>query len=571
MNVVEKMVELRMTVANLQRLPEGVGIPIREAIAKCQEQPPTKWGIAALDIVGRKDLKLLVDPTRARNERGTKWQSAPTHEAMRDVHTITGSTWDSEQISAFDHMAEHDRQSVARLLFKDDRRLFEAAKLLQPNRPSVAKCIPEPQWTEVETFDFYKEVASQAATRALAIPPGRGMFHFSARIPLLTERFPISGFNLSTIIKPSGTTVSTDKASFTEEKICWAFFHSGVSAAVSISRDAKEIDTSWIVFNRPSNDLTNRHAGFLLGLGLNGHLRNIAKWHAFNYLTPKHTMTSIGLLLGLSASYYGTMDTIVTKLLSVHVTKLLPPGSAELNLSNLTQTAGIMGVGLLYAHTQHRRMSEVMLSEMEFVELQDPHVPTDNLRDEGYRLAAGFALGFINLGSGNDLRGLHDMHLVERLLALAVGSKKVSIVHVLDRATAGATIALTLIYMKTNDEALAKKIDVPETIHLLDNVRPDLFLLRTVAANLIMWDSIRGTFEWIRSRLRPFHRDRYKLNTVRSLDSEDLPLYNIIAGLCFSIGLRFSGSHDTGLRDVLLHYLDEFIRLSSLPGMFDVH
>lgn len=486
---------------------------------------------------------------------------------MRDVHNICNSTFENETIGSYDHLAEHDRLAVSRLIFKEDRRTSEAAKLLTTNKPAIAKCIPEPHWSEQDTLNAQKNLAQYVAIRTLAIPPGRGLFNFSARVPLLTEKFPIPSFNLSAVMKPSGTTVSADKNVYSEEKVCWAFFHAGVAAGVSISKEAKEIDTSWIVFNKPA-ELTNRHAGFLLGLGLNGHLKSIAKWHAFNYLTPKHTMVSIGLLLGLSASYLGTMDTTITKLLSVHVTRLLPLGSAELNLSPLTQTAGIMGIGLLYCGSQHRRMSEVMLSEIEYTEVLDNCVPTDTLRDEGYRLAAGFALGFINLGSGNDLRGLHDMNLVERLLALAVGSKKVSLVHILDKATAGATVALALIYMKTNDEALARKVDVPDTVHLFDYVRPDIFLLRTVAKNLIMWDGIDGSFEWIKSSLRPFLRDRYMLNDVWGLDSEDLPFFNIIAGLCFCIGLKCAGSGSESARDVLVHYLDQFIRLCSLPGKF---
>jgi anaphase-promoting complex subunit 1 len=190
------------------------------------------------------------------------------------------------------------------------------------------------------------------------------------------------------------------------------------------------------------------------------------------------------------------------------------------------------------------------------------------LRDEGYRLAAGFALGFINLGCGQDLRGLHDMHLVERLLAVAVGPKKVSVVHILDKASAGAIMALALVYMKTGNESVAFKLDVPETAHLLEYVRPDLFLLRTVAKNIILWDKIKGTFDWIEANLRPFLQKRFKMTTIKRLDSEDLAFYNIMAGLCFSIALKYAGSGDTGVRDILIHYLDQFMRLCGFPGMF---
>jgi anaphase-promoting complex subunit 1 len=142
-----------------------------------------------------------------------------------------------------------------------------------------------------------------------------------------------------------------------------------------------------------------------------------------------------------------------------------------------------------------------MLSEIESIELDDTVNPMDNLRDESYRLSAGFAMGFINLAQGKSLKGLHDMRIVERLLSLAVGTKSVDVVHILDKATAAATVAIALIFMKTEDEALARKIDVPDTIHQFDYVRPDIFLLRTLAKHLIMWEEITPTVAWIENQL----------------------------------------------------------------------
>jgi anaphase-promoting complex subunit 1 len=364
-------------------------------------------------------------------------------------------------------------------------------------------------------------------------------------------------------MKPDNNTVGVDKNAFTEEKVCWAFFHAGVAAGLSISRDAKGIDTSWILYNKPVQDLSNRHAGFLLALGLNGHLKSVAKWVAFKYLTPKHTMTSIGLLLGLAASYIGTMDSLITRLLSVHVTRMLPPGAAELNLSPLTQTTGIMGIGLVYCNTQHRRMSEIMVSEIEHIDAETEEEP---LRNESYRLAAGFALGFINLGKGSDLKGLHDMQLTERLLSLAAGSKKVDLVHVLDKATAAAVMAIALIFMKSENQILARKIDVPDSLLQFDYVRPDIFLLRTLTRHLIMWSKIVPSFEWIRSSLPQAYRSRSTLEGIEKLTAEDLPFYNIITGLCFSIALRFAGSGSIVARDLLVHYLDQLMRMCRIDA-----
>lgn len=149
---------------------------------------------------------------------------------MRDVHNICNSTFENETIGSYDHLAEHDRLSVSRLIFKEDRRTAEAARLLTTNKPAIAKCIPEPHWSEQDTLNAQKELSQHVAVRTLAVPPGRGLFNFSARVPLLTEKFPISAFNLSTVMKPSGTTVSADKSTYSEEKVCWAFFHAGVAA-----------------------------------------------------------------------------------------------------------------------------------------------------------------------------------------------------------------------------------------------------------------------------------------------------------------------------------------------------
>ncbi|MCJ1337170.1 Anaphase-promoting complex subunit 1 [Bachmanniomyces sp. S44760] len=549
----------------LESLPEGIAAPLRAAISACQSNPATSWSSSVLSIIDRDDIRLL-EPDKQPFKPQAKYLANPSHHATRDTRTICTSTFDVESVGAYDGSAELDRQSTTRMIFPDDQRFAEAVKLVHPLKPPTVRCEPEPDWSDIDFLEAQQELVKFIAIRTLSVSAGRGLLFYSARLPLLTEKFPIHGFTLSCIIKPANTTVTADRGTYTEEKVSWAFFHAGVEAGLSISRKAKGIDTSWILFNKPS-ELSNRHAGFLLALGLNGHLKSIAKWVAFKYLTPKHTMTSIGLLLGLSASYLGTMDTLITRLLSVHVTRMLPPGAAELNLSSLTQTTGIMGIGLLFCSTQHRRMSEVMLSEMENVDQEDVANPMDTLRDEGYRLAAGFALGYINLGRGKDLKGLHDMRIVERLLGLAVGTRKVDIVHILDKATAAATIAIGLIFMKTGDTALARKIDIPDTLHQFDYVRPDLFLLRTIARHLILWDNISATVAWMRKQLPVAYQSRVELTSIRVLTSGDMSLLNVLAGLCFSIGLRFAGTGRLDVRNLLTHYLDQFIRICRLPAL----
>jgi anaphase-promoting complex subunit 1 len=559
--LVEHLWKAGYTATKIDTLPEAIAVPFREAMTECQNQPRVEWGREILQLVGREDVNMLLFP-ESQKRLASIPPASSSHKASTDVHAITNALSDPETVGSFDGSAERDRQAVTNLVFKDDRRFDEAAKLLNTSKPTPARVVQEPEWTDAELLEAQKVRTQDLATRTLAAPSGRGLLYYSARLPLLTEKFPIGGFNLHCYFKQSNNTVAVDKKEFTEEKVCWAFFHAGVAAGLSISRDAKGIDTSWILYNKPQ-DLSNRHAGFLLALGLNGHLKNIAKWVAFKYLTPKHTMTSIGFLLGMAASYLGTMDSLITRLLSVHVTRMLPPGAAELNLSPLTQTTGILGIGLLYCNTQHRRMSEIMLSEIEHTAQEPDEEP---LRNEGYRLAAGFSLGLINLGRGKDLRGLHDMKVTERLLQMAVGTKRVSLVHILDKASPGAIMAMALIFMKTEDKSLARRIDIPTSVVQFDYIRPDLFLLRTLAKNLILWSEITASPQWIAENLPAIYRDRFGLTAVPQLSTVDLPFFNILAGLCLSIAVKYAGSGDETVRDLLVHYLDRFIHICQIPA-----
>ncbi|PHH79166.1 hypothetical protein CDD82_2561 [Ophiocordyceps australis] len=557
--MVEAMRDCGLTNAVLETLPEGLVVPLQDAIALCQARPPPSWGPDLLELVKRSDIDLILSP-RKRLPLSVSTILTPSHASAWDYASLCRSV--DEMNSAAPEDAEGtERQAVIRVLFKHDRRLNEAQNLLSTHKARVVRLDQDSTWPDSEYLERQKDLVARIATGTLAIPPGRALLYYSLRYPIITQKLHISGFNLNCVVKPNNVTVGVDKSMFTEDKVCWGFFHQGVAAGLAISRQAKGIDTSWILFNKPGQELSNRHAGFLLGLGLNGHLKDLAKWLAFKYLTPKHTMTSVGLLLGLSASYLGTADSLMTRLLSVHSTRMLPRGAADLNLSPLTQTAAILGIGLLYCGSQHRRMSEIMLSEIEHIDEEDQEEP---LRNECYRLAAGFALGFINLAKGNDLRGLYDMRLTEKLISYATGTKKVEIVNILDRAAAGAVMAIALIFIKSDDELVARKIDVPQSLIQFDYVRPDMLLLRTVAKNLILWSRMEPTFDWIMHSLPPAYRPRYSLTSVSSLRAADLPFFCILAALCFSLALRFAGTASTTVRDLLLHYLDQYTRVVNL-------
>ncbi|KAK8066265.1 Negative regulator of mitosis [Apiospora hydei] len=536
MGFVEAMHNSGITHTLLESLPEAVLVPLQDAIAQCQARPPPGWPKELLALVDRSDVGSVLTITNQQRLNSTNLLTS-SHLASWDFSSLCQNVMDFNDAPT-DDVAESDKQAVIRAIFKDDRRLDETRIMLTTTKPRAIRLDPQSGWSDAFYLEQQKDLVTRLATNTLSIPAGRGLMNYGLRFPLLTQKFHINGFVLNCTVTPTNQTVGVDKTLFTEEKIAWAFFHSGLQVACPSHGKPKG----------------STHLGSC-----------VAKWVAFKYLTPKHTMTSIGLLLGLAASYIGTMDSLITRLLSVHVTRMLPRGAAELNLSPLTQTTGIMGIGLLYCSSQHRRMSEIMMSEISHIETGDEEEP---LRSECYRLAAGFALGFINLGKGSDLKGLHDMRITEQLLMLASTSKKVELVHILDRSSAAAIVAITLIYMKSEDHIVARKIDVPDAMLQFDYIRPDLLLLRTLAKHLILWSEIKPTHDWIRKNLPARYQSRVSPPTQPfngpgrgPLNSTHLPFLTILAGLCFAIGLRYAGSGDPVVRDLLLNYLYRYYGL----------
>lgn len=554
-DVVNLMVEYGIDSFDLETYPIGISLPLKEYLSFCRNSASIDSSLRFINLLGRKDLEKYL-----KNEKSGQKSILYNPTVSKDVHQIIQSIKSDEPLSAWDGHSEADRLSITKLIFSTDRRFYEITRLLQSSKIQTVTMNAPHDINEYDLLKSQKQLSTLVALRTLTIPFGRGALFLSSRMPILTEKFPIPKLNFDTLIQPANTTLSLDKDSIDPDFIEWGYFHNGVSAGLTVLRSAENIAASWIVFNKP-NGLNSQHGGFLLGLGLNGHLKNLEQWHLYNYLESKHTHTSVGLLLGISASARGSMDMNLTKVLSVHVVALLPQGATDLNVSLSVQTAGLVGIGLLYLETQHRRMSEILLSQISNkISYNDKMIV-----DEGYRLAAGIALGYVNLGKGNDLKGLNDTHITDRLLSMAVSLKDVQMSQEYDKSAPGAVIALGLIYIKTNNYNIASKLQVPQTEKLLDYVRPDLLSLRIVAKNLILWDNVLQTNDWVESQIPSCLLQKYSIDEIKYLDSDQLTYFNCLAGACTSMALKFASTGDLTARDVILFYLDHFIRITALP------
>jgi anaphase-promoting complex subunit 1 len=425
-------------------------------------------------------------------------------------------------------------------------------------------------YSEHDQTKEHQNQALRVAERTFALPYGRAMFTFGS-VPLVTrEAYIIPKIEYTVRVQPLNILVAPEIGKMSSESLSWGEFHNGVAAGLRISPTATGVESSWIAFNKPS-ELSPEHAGFLLGLGLTGHLKEMLTWHTFAYLTPKHDLTSIGVLLGLSAANVGSGNQHVTKLLAVHTPALLPTPTVDLNVSLLTQAAGLSGVGLLYLGTKNRRMAEVCLNQISRRDLAQPDL--SNEHREAYTYASALAFGMIVLGKGTTIPA--DLGLLKRLSILihgdasrVLGSRTTNPFDI-NLTSPAASIALGLMYLRTGRKDIADILTVPDTVLSLNAIQPTFLLIRTIARSLILWDSITPKNEWLMHQVPAAIREGIETRSKTGKpidDSMELAYYNILAGCCFVIGLKYAGTARQEAYQLIVRHFDMFSRMAYTNG-----
>lgn len=203
----------------------------------------------------------------------------------------------------------------------------------------------------------------------------------------------------------------------------WPLFHNGVAAGLRIATEPKDIDPTWIIYNKPKDlaEIPPSYAGFLMSLGLTSSLKSLPQTYVYDYLIRSEELVSVALLLGISATYRGTQDSKITRMLSIHVESLLPPTAIELDVSHNIQVAALLGIGLLYQNTVKRHIAEALLQEIG----RPPGPEMENYMErESYALSAGLALGMVTLGKGSQDVGLDDLQIPDTLHYYMIGGSK---------------------------------------------------------------------------------------------------------------------------------------------------
>jgi len=293
----------------------------------------------------------------------------------------------------------------------------------------------------------------------------------------------------------------------------------------------------------------------------------------------------------------------------------------DIEISPLVQAAALVSLGLLHCASGHRLMSEFLLSEL------SRRTPSDRCDSrEAMLLAAAWALGMVLLGKGSSnlsnreeivgkaasnnlrrrnsrsanatyssdaLRGLADLRIEDRLLQQIDGGKRAAdsalfpITSCVDLSSKssrvlegddintnitapGAIIALSLIYIRSNNAEILQRLMIPQTAVALDMLRPDLLIYRALGLCLVQWDRVHPSEDWINNHVPELVTRAAFPSTVSvsrrlsaAVNAPDLlkpqvafALYLcIVSGFCYGIGIVFAGTADELAHKTLMTYL----------------
>ena len=491
------------------------------------------------------------------------------------------------------------------VLFKEIYKLFEVSDIFYLKSKQLDALIKDEPLTEEKIQNEVQDILKWDIRSRLSTFVGRGALDLNTEKMALTEVVEIPKIGLTAKIKKSAANVTfifdrENPANY--EAMSWAEFHNGVAVGLKISRQALEMldkqgVRTWIDYQKTEYKRYD-HAGLLFGLGLQGFFSCFTIADIYFNLRTCNDSRIISTILGLGTSRIPAnrinMSEIILKAFNLHL-EFNYSSTSEVKISRIVQSAAMISIGLYHLQMSKKAMSETMLAQIEARAFNE-----NNKDRECHSLSAGFSLGIINLARGSDIPSVRDVKLDERLFQFIYGGKSpylennaeggesstgqgvyqssnlLETAAINTQLTApGALMALMLIHLKSNDKAIAARIKLPDTIFEIINCNPSQALLKTLARCLILWDSIRPSGQFLASLVPETVRflifsssnsiiDKFYLNpNFADLDYHNLSLvyYNILAGGALALALKYAGSGDATVRDILL---DQIMSISKL-------
>ncbi|KAL9250913.1 Anaphase-promoting complex subunit 1-like protein [Drosera capensis] len=477
----------------LDLLPVGLSLPLRHALFKCRECPPSDWPEAAYILLGREDLALSCTSKLRENQKPetqirVKYYSESVPYILQlspvPIPATMSETFGSENCKLEDADSvdgpvtdgmEHIFNSSIRLRYGRDLRLNEVRCLLSSSRPvPIHACVN----SSASEQELQQAQLWQISQRTTALPLGRGAFTLATTCSLLTEALAVPKLVLAgRLPTQQNAMVNLDhNLRNVQDLQVWPEFHNAVAAGLCLAPMQGKMSRTWILYNR-SEESSPMHAGLLLALGLHGHLTVLTITDVYRYYQQEYESTTVGLMLGLAASYRGTMELTMSKSFYVHLPSKHPSSFPELEVPTLIQSAALMSLGLLSEGSAHPLTMNYLLGEI------GRRSGGDNvLEREGYAVSAGFALGIVVLGLGKDClpwiestvdRLFHfagdrafrtDTSSLLPIMDESRGSSQVveGVPVNVDVTAPGAIVALALMFLKAFDKAIHRRFGPSE-------------------------------------------------------------------------------------------------------------
>ncbi len=135
--------------------------------------------------------------------------------------------------------------------------------------------------------------------------------------------------------------------------------------------------------------------------------------------------------------------------------------------------------------------------------------------------------------------------------------------------------------MKTNDIQVANKINIPQNLFQLNSWKPFNLYLGILAKNLILWDTIENSEDWINKQIPEYIRFLYE-NDFEQI-SKDVKYYSKIDNIDFSListsyifslasgimslGFKFMGSNSKEAAKIIIEFINKMRNVKAIQDI----
>lgn len=566
----------------------------------------------------KSQLEPILGPTRHKSASVYSFENSPTDKII-DCHRLLLSKLEKElniSSQSYNHNLHFSKNDA---VLSEIYKIFNCTEILIVNKH---------HYTQIQNYEEFEEeklnlelnatIHSQICLR-LSSFVGKGALDLGTEQISVTDYINIPTINTSGRIKEKEKNFNylfnlenpSDKSA-----INWAEFHNGVAAALSISKKSlakidKEGLRTWIEYQKTDFSRYD-HAGLVYGLGLQGILDCFTIADIYFNLKGGIDARIIGTILGLAIFKNDNFHYMIEETKQKAFCLLLEVNmndTSQVQISRIVQAASMIGNGIYNKASCKKPLIETMLREIEARPINE-----NNNNRECHSLAAGFALGLINLGKGSNVSSTKDLQIDESLFALIIDGSKGSI---FDKnrdsqipsnkshssswkkiyqasnvkepsegngllTTPSALIALALIHLKTNNVIVSRRLELPNTIYQIIHGNPLHIFLKVLAKHLIMWKNIKPTNEFLVESIPETVRFLYEksfselvkhnLNNKNfdNMDFHNLTIiyFNIVAATLLAISLKNAGTGDESIKELIFTTIKKVQNLEIFTNEF---